>query len=205
MQFMKRWQAFWWAWFAAILLLSPGCSRQAGMQASSPDFASGQNLPFEQASDKTGIYPTASLAATEIPTGTSLTIRIESPVSSATSQPGDIFQAVLDSPIVIEGQTVAPRGSAVAGKVIAAKPASAANEFGYLRLALTTISLAGKSHPVQTGGTFVKGPAPGPVSVLPSGPAGRRNSAQHFATKDVEFPAERRLTFRLTQALATQD
>ena len=194
---------FWGVLLGAILFSAAGCSHQPGVQASGPSFASEQDLPFERASDKAGLSPTASLTAAEMPRGTPITVRVESPVSSASSRPGEIFHAVLDVPIVVDEKMIAPSGSAIAGKVVEARAASAENEFGFVRLTLTSISLDSKNLPIQTANIFVKGAAPYARSALPVDAAVSRGE-RHPATKDVEFPAERRLTFRLTQTLSTQ-
>jgi hypothetical protein len=200
MQFMKWWMVFRAAWLAAILFLSTACTHDGGVQASSPSFSGGDNLPFAQVSDKGGISPTASLSPAspaEVPIGTPITVRIESAVSSAGAQPGDSFQALLDVPVVIDGRTVIPSGSGVAGKVVAAKPASADNEFGFVRLTLISVSLGDKTTPVRTANIFVKAASPYPAPA-----PGSLQAAQPLATKDVEFPSERRLTFRLAQAFS---
>ena len=143
----------------SLLLLSlvlVGCSHHDGIPtsevASSPD----QHLPFDASSDKGGIFPTGALIATAIPAGTPLAVRLRSSLSSATSRAGDSFEAILDEPIVIHGKVIAPRGSVVSGKVLDAKAASALQEPGYMRLALTSVSLQGQPVAIQTSSIFVK-------------------------------------------------
>jgi len=196
---MQGWNRLWGTLVVVGLLFSTACTHEAGVQASSPNFSSTKDLPFARASDRAGISPTASLAASEIPSGTPITVRIESQVSSASSRPEDAFSAVLDVPIDIDGQTIAPSGSAVAGKVVEAGAASPTNDFGYVRLTLTSISVDGKSLPVQTANIFVKAAAPYITPVR-----ARVHSTQRLSARDVEFPAERRLTFRLTQPVPTR-
>ena len=125
---------------------------------------------------------------------------------------------------------MAPRGAAVRGKILAAKASGRLREPGYLRLALSAISIRGKSMPLQTSSLFVKGAshekrnlvligggtgagaligglAGGGKGALIGGALGAgAGTGGAYATgkEDVEFPAERRLTFRLTEALQTQ-
>jgi len=198
MRFMSGWHELGWALTVAFLLFSTACTHEAGVQASGPSFAADKDLPFERASDRAGISPTASLAQAEIPSGTSITVRIESPVSSASSRPDDPFSAVLDVPIDVEGRTIAPSGSVVTGKVVEARAASANNEYGYVRLTLTSISAEGKTLPLQTANIFVKAAAPYLTPVRASG----AHPTPRSVTRDVEFPAERRITFRLTQPVS---
>ncbi len=222
---------------AAIVNLG-GCSRQPGLQSEDKGAAqsadqnpASQQLPFERSSGKSGISPTASLISVSVPAGTAVTIRMQSTVSSASSRSGDSFEAVLDEPIVIEGETVAPRGAVVKGKVLAAKASGRLREPGYLRLALSAISIRGKFVPLQTASIFVKGAshekrdlvligggtgagaligglaggAKGALIGSALGAGAGTGGAYATGKKDVEFPAERRLTFRLTQALITQE
>jgi hypothetical protein len=181
-----------------VLLGTVSCSHQAGVEASAPAFTTGHDLPFQRESDKTGVSPTASIPVSEVPTGTVLSVRIQSALSSSHSRPGDAFQAVLDSPIEVDGVTLAPRDSLVSGKVLAAKPAIYGSEVGYVRLELTAITVNGKSLPLHTATTFVKG-------LMERGGAATVGAYRPTITKDVEFPSPRPLTFRLTASLSTQN
>jgi len=210
-----------------VLALAVGCSRQPGQTASDENTAGDQQLPFDRASDKKGISPTGSLMPAAIPAGTPITIRLQSSSSSAASRSGDAFETVLDEPIIVEGQTVAPRGATVTGKVVDAKASGHLQDPGYLRLTLTEISVNGKSLPVQTSSIFVKGGShekrnlemigggagggaligalagggKGALIGTAVGAAGGTGAAYATGKKDVGFAAERRLTFRLTQPL----
>src|SRR3981081_298663 len=53
----------------------------------------------------------ASTSSLTIPSGTVLKVRMIDGVDSETSQLGQTFQASLDDPIMIDGQTVVPRGA----------------------------------------------------------------------------------------------
>src|SRR5690242_11472651 len=115
------------------LFLAAGCSRQPALQAAS-DVASDQHLPFDQTGKNDGISPTASIATKDIPAGTPITIRLQSALSSEQSRTGDSFEAILDEPIIIDGQTVLPRGATVTGRVVGAKASGRLHDPGYLRL-----------------------------------------------------------------------
>lgn len=204
---MQGWNAAGGTAWAFILLGSVGCSRQPGVLASGPAFTDGQHPPFAEESSKGGISPTAALSPSEIPAGTPITVRVQSVISSARAQPGDSFQAILESPIIVGGVIVVPRGLTVTGKVLAAKGASPSNEFGYVRLALTAISLQGRTVPLQTAGIFVKGLEAKGLELDPRDPNTSGNAdgvLRHSATKDVEFPAASRLTFRLSRPLSAR-
>lgn len=227
---MGYWKATYLAVLVFVLALATGCSRQPGLQTSDENAANDQQLPFDRAADKNGISPTGSLTPVAIPAGTPITIRLQSSVSSAASHSGESFDAVLDDPIVVNGQTVAPRGAAVTGKVVAAKASGRLHDPGYLRLTLTSISVNGKPLPLQTSSVFVKGGSHekrnlamigggtgagaliggiaggGKGALIGSaiGAAGGTGTAYATGKKDVGFSTERRLTFRLTQPVAVQ-
>jgi hypothetical protein len=199
-----------------VLLLAlslAGCTQRESLPTSVETVSADQHLPFEGTSDKAGNFPTGSLTPTAIPAGTPVTIHLQLSLSSASSRPGDPFDAVLDEPIVVRGQTIAPRGAVLAGKVLDAKPADQFQEPGYLRLALTAISLSGKLVPIQTSSIFVKRGSHEQrnVTILRDG-AGKKGAligasidapGTTFATgsMDVGVAPERRLTFRLAQSL----
>jgi hypothetical protein len=185
------------------LSLAAGCSRQPTALTSNSGPASHQQLPFETASTEGqgGDSPTGSLASSELPAGTLLTVRLESALSSATSHPGDAFDALLDEPVVIEGHTLVAHGIKAIGKVIDARASSGSQDPGYLRLMLTSISVGTRSVSLQTSSVFEKGNSPDQRSpALIAAATGRANSK-----KDVKFPAQWRLTFRLTQPLSLPD
>ncbi len=196
-----------------LALILAGCSQRESLPASVETVSADQHLPFEGTSDKAGNFPTGSLTPTAIPAGTPVTIHLQLSLSSASSRPGDPFDAVLDEPIVVQGQTIAARGAVLVGKVLDAKPADQFQEPGYLRLALTAISLNGKSIPIQTSSIFVKRGSHEQrnVTILRDG-AGKKGAligasidapGTTFATgsMDVGVAPERRLTFRLAQSL----
>ncbi len=91
-----------------VLLLAlslAGCTQRESLPTSVETVSADQHLPFEGTSDKVGNFPTGSLTPTAIPAGTPVTIHLQLSLSSASSRPGDPFDAVLDEPIVVRGQT----------------------------------------------------------------------------------------------------
>lgn len=168
----------------SVLMLAitlAGCSQRESLPVASGNEAANDQLPFSAASDKEGFFPTGSLTPTAIPAGTPVTIHVQLSLSSATSHSGDSFEAVLDQPIIVRGREVAPRGAIVAGKILDARASDQLQEPGYMRLALTAISINGKSFRIQTSSIFVKRGAHGnsnptvmggaPMSLASIGPA----------------------------------
>lgn len=160
-----------------------------------------------------------------IPSGTAITVRLQNAVSSATSRSGDEFEAVLDQAIVVDGQTIAPEGAHVTGRVVAARHSGRLMHPGYLRIALASMIVNGKAIPVQSssvmvaggshkrrnlawigggagGGALIGAIATGGSGALIGsaiGAAGGTTTAFATGKKDVGFGPERRLTFRLTR------
>jgi len=152
---------------------------------------------------------------------------LQTSVSSASSHAGNSFAGTLDDPIVIEGQMAVPRGVAVTGRVLIAKASGRLHDPGYLRIALVSLQVDGKPVAIETSSLFVKGGSHkkrdwaivgggtgagaligglaggGKGALIGSvvGAAGGTGTAYATGKKEVSFGAERRLTFRLAQAV----
>ncbi|HET9366266.1 MAG TPA: hypothetical protein VFP71_14770, partial [Candidatus Angelobacter sp.] len=179
------------------------------------DIPSSQQLPFTENK------------ALVVPANTAIYVRLQQSLSSSTAQSGQIFAAVLDEPLIVDGQTLAPEGTAVTGKVVAVRESGHLHNAGYLRITLSALSVNGKSVPLQTNSVFVSGGsykkrnlafvgggAGGGTllgalaggskgAVIGGGASGAGGTTAAYATgkKEVGFIAERRLGFRLMQPL----
>ena len=190
--------------------------------------------------DETAIAPAAEAAATApaaatppapqpivVPSGTSLTVTVDQALSSKTSQSGQTFLATLARPVTIDGVTAIPKGSGVTGTVITAKEKGKIKGEGELSLALTGITVHGKSYTIETGtldstvkgkgkrtavttgggaagGALIGGLAGGGkgagIGAL-VGAAGGLVGGALTGNKQIEIPAETALTFTLSKAL----
>jgi hypothetical protein len=223
---------------AGLLATASGCSKQMGTPATAAlkstdateSAAQTQSVPFSGKKDAAVAKPSPASEAQEqavIPVGTAVTVRLQNAVSSATSTSGDQFEATLDQPIVVDGETVAPVGAQVTGRVVAARRSGRLTHPGYLRIALTAITVNGKTVPVQSstvmvagashkkrnlswigggagGGALIGALAGGGQGALIGsaiGAAGGTTTAFVTGKKDVGFGPERRLTFRLTRPM----
>src|SRR5262249_17106789 len=131
-----------------LAAIAAGCSVGAKAPATPPvadNHSQSQQLPFTE---------TKPLV---VPANTAIYIRLQQSISSATAQPGQSFSAVLDEPLVVDGQTLAPGGTAVTGKVVSARESGHLHNAGYLRITLSAITVNGKSVPLQTNSVFVSG------------------------------------------------
>ena len=226
------------AMFETLLVAAAGCVKQisttGGGAPSDPSVTQTaqtlQAAPFSSRNASAAVSEKSkSLVPQEvvIPSGTAITVRLQNAVSSATSSPGDQFDAVLDQPIVVDGETIAPTGERVIGRVVAAHRSGRLTHPGYLRIALASVTVNGKAIPVQSssvmvagashkkrnlawigggagGGALIGAIASGGTGALIGsaiGAAGGTGAAYGTGKKDVGFGPERRLTFRLTRPI----
>lgn len=200
-----------------LLAIAIGCS---GVGAAPPAAIT--------STDSGAAPPFSTSQALTVPTGTPVYIRLQESVSSRTAAAGQNFSAVLDEPLAVNGQTVAPRGAEVIGRVVAARQSGHLHDAGYLRVTLSSITLNGKPVPLQTSSVFVQGGSfrnrnfayigggagagaligalagGGKGALIGSavGAAGGTTAAYATGKKEVGFAAERRLGFRLIQPLS---
>lgn len=192
-----------------VLLASLAVAGCKGVEAHQPavgDTAGSQQLPF------TGTKPLV------VPANSTIYVRLQEPISSATAREGQSFSAVLDQPLVVDNQTIAPEGSAVTGTVLAVRESGRLHSAGYLRLTLATITLNGKPTALQTNSVFMGGDRKHNIAIVSSGKGGVRlldvlaggkgvtvskadGVSGSGGKKQVGFAADDRLGFRLTQPL----
>jgi len=195
----------------AVVLLMLGltcaCGRPPADNASNS--ADSQKLPFDRPPRSTGISPSQSLipSATKLPEGTPIPIRLESALSSASSHAGDTFSATIDDPVVIDGQTLVPRGTPATGRVLEAKPSGRSLESslepGYLRIVLVSLNVGGKPVMIETSSIFAKGGAREERNPA-TGAASGASQKERDKDKDIVFGIDRRLNFRLAQTVDLQ-
>jgi hypothetical protein len=85
-----------------------------------------------------------------IPSGTSLHIRLQDPLDSAVNKSGDVFHAILDQNVDVNGKVIAARGSVLQGKLSGVAQSGRVEGRATMALQLTGITLAGQTYPIQT-------------------------------------------------------
>jgi hypothetical protein len=109
-----------------------------------------------------------------VPSETVLTVITSQALSSKTSQTGQTFLATLAQPISVDGRPALPKGATVSGTVVSAKAKGKVKGQGELSLALTSISVANHTYPIQTSvlSTSVKGKGKRTAAATGGGAAG---------------------------------
>lgn len=161
----------------------------------------------------------------QVPSGTTMTIRMIDSVDSSVNQTGEIFHASLDAPVVVDNDVVVPKGADVYVRLTSASSAGHIKGKSELHLELVKLEFQGQSYPLvsstysQTGssrgkdtakkvgagavlGTLIgavagggKGAAIG--AAAGAGAGGVYQEATHG--KKVKIPSETKLDFQLEQ------
>ncbi|HUS08264.1 MAG TPA: hypothetical protein VMZ52_18310 [Bryobacteraceae bacterium] len=163
-----------------------------------------------------------------LPAGTLLTVRVEESLSSEKNQPGDVFRASLDTPLVVDGMVIAERGSRVEGRIVEADRGGRVQGISRIALALTSFTTAdGQKIKVQTetfaregeksmkedvakvGAAAAIGAAIGAIAgggkgaAIGAGVGGAAGTGGVMATrgKAAQIPVETRMSFRLRDSV----
>ena len=174
-----------------VLSFACGCARPPAENETDS-----QRLPFDRHPGSAGISPSRALipSTTKLPEGTPIPVRLETALSSTSSRAGDTFRAIVDEPVVIDGQTLIPSGTPAVGRVLEAKPSAdslgrrpgSSPEPGYLRIVLVSLSVSGRQVMVETSSIFAKG------------------SLREDRNTDIVIRPDRRFSFRLAQTADLQ-
>jgi hypothetical protein len=186
--------------FLLIVGLLCSCGRPSADDSSNSD---SQKLPFDREPRTNGISPSRTLipSTTKLPEGTPIPIQLQTTLSSAWSHAGDTFSAIINEALVIDGQTLIPRGTSATGRVLEAKAAASSLDPGYLRIVLVSLNVGDRRIMIETSSIFAKGGSRderNPASGAPS------SGNQRDRDKDVVFGVDRRLSFRLAQGIDLQ-
>lgn len=192
------------------LLCEIGCAPPGGLQAGGDAQADPHQVPFHDedpkpsrlgnspAPQETGPNPEPDLPFQDprnLPAGTLLTVRLKNPIFAGNPRSNGKFEAVVDQPIVIDGNRLVPLGASVAGRVESAQASNLKSNRGYVRLTLESIHLAGSNVRLETASLFVRGNA-GQTHVKQT----QEPRSDPSATV-IQLEKGRRLVFRLTEPI----
>jgi hypothetical protein len=196
----------------------------ASTPAAAPAAAPASAAPKPAAKPNVVEQPKAvSTPMVRIPEGTTFTIVLTDPISTAKNKAGDTFTGSLAGPIVVNGETVVDKGATVRGRVVEAEGSGRVKGTASIVLTLTSIVAGEKAYPIATqpfaadaetsrkrdagliGGAAGVGAAIGALAGGKGGAAkgaligGAAGTGAVLATKgrEVEFDSESKLTFAL--------
>ncbi len=231
---MNRKQAIQALAIAFTLIALVGC--QSGNQGSTeetPSSAAPATSSSSSSSRRQGLQrrseaPQAPRAVTETltaPAGTTLPVRLSSGINTGSASSGSTFQGSLAEPLVVNGVTVATRGSLVSGRITNVVSSGRLKRPAELSLVLTSVtpegsqqipisthtwSMKGKYHKkrdiVAIGGGAGLGAAIGAIAgggkgaAIGSAVGAGAGTAGAMATgkKEIDLPPETVLNFRLS-------
>ena len=212
----------WMVYGAATLLLLAGC-KKSGNDANQ----TAANTPGANAANA-GNARTAMQQPPQpfrVAEGTSIPVILTSTLSSRVNKPGEEFEASVAEPIMVNGEEAIPKGATVRGTIVDAKKQGTFKGEADLAVTLTSMRVRGREYDIATStyggsekgkgkrtaeitgggaalGALIGGLAGGGKGALiGAGVGGGGGLAASGATggKNVEFPAESRLMFRLTR------
>ena len=94
--------------------------------------------------------PPPAFRNVEVPSGTTLPVRITQTLDSATTQQGDTFKGTVANDVVVDGLVAIPHGTLVTGRVSAVQEAAHFKGNSLLTIELTSISRQGQNIPVTS-------------------------------------------------------
>jgi len=174
--------------------------------------------------------PVAAPAPAVIPAQTEFIVRMIDAVDSQTAKEGDVFKASIDQPIVIDGQTLVPRGADAQVKLVQAHESGKFTGKTELTLSLWSVTVNGKAVEINTqnitkasssrgaqtakvaGGAAAAGAVIGAIAgggkgaAVGAGAGAAGGAAVEVATKGqrVKVASETLLTFVLDKPVDTQ-
>jgi hypothetical protein len=85
----------------------------------------------------------------EVPVGTEFDVRLQSPLSSATAQVEDRFQATTMVDLLVDDRVLVPAGSAIRGMVSSVTKATRVERKGAVTVTFDRITIKGRSYPIR--------------------------------------------------------
>jgi hypothetical protein len=208
-----------------VLSLALGCNKPSTSSTDNPSATPGG--AGSSAPGSADANANTAPAPIVIPAGKTITVRLGETLSSNGSHAGQEFSATVAEPVTAEGQTVIHEGATAHGVVVDAKAMGHFKGGALLHVRLESVTINGQSQHIQTtaagarlkgkgkrstiaiaGGTGVgaalgaifgggKGAAIGAAAGAGAGTAG----AAFTGNKEIVFPAESTLSFKLTHSV----
>jgi hypothetical protein len=150
--------------------LVAGCQKAADQQAA-PDASS---APSASEAAKTAVKKVLEPKPLVVPADTVIAVVLDETISSKTNNSGDKFTATVESPVEVDGKVAIAKGARVEGVVNEAKAAGRFKGGAVLSLTLTSVTVNGKDHEIQTSSatTSSKGKGKRTAAMVGGGAAG---------------------------------
>jgi hypothetical protein len=150
-------------------MLVAGCQKPADQQ-SAPD---ANSAPSVSDAAKTAVKKVLEPKPLVVPADTVIAVVLDETISSKTSKSGDKFTATVESPVEIDGKVAIPKGARSEGVVSEAKAAGRFKGGAVLSLTLTSVTVNGKEHEIQTSSAMTSSKGKGKrTAVMVGGGAG---------------------------------
>jgi hypothetical protein len=160
-----------------------------------------------------------------LPEHTAIRVTLDQSLATNRSRPGDHFAATVSEPVIVDGQTVIPKGAHAEGLVVDARKSGRLKGRARLELALQSVEVDGQNYDVRTmvrtrvgrdhkkrnlglmgggagGGLLIGALAGGGKGALIGGPIGLgagATAALLTGKKDIKLRAETPLKFELAE------
>ncbi len=204
-----------------------GVKIETGNEIQTLDVADILRIEFDAARERHVLETSPAAGTIELPAGTNLVIRMIDGVDSERDSVGQTFAASLDEPVVINGETVIPRGADVVVKLVDATESGKLTGRTTLTVDLMSLKMNGRMVDVNTetvteqsssrgartakvvGGTAALGTIIGAIAgggkgaAIGLGAGAAAGAGAEILTKGqrVKIPSETRLTFVLENAI----
>lgn len=112
-------------------------------------------VPYQSAPTPIGPNPNAPVgnpSGIEVPSGTEIVVRMIDPVDSQRDNLGQTYRATIDQPVVVNGNTVIPRGSDAVATLIDDKQSGKIEGKTVLTLDLKNVTVSGHTYDIVTTG-----------------------------------------------------
>lgn len=106
------------------------------------------------------VAATGRAAPLTVPAGMAVTVRMLDTIDSGHNYAGETFRGTLDTPLMVDGKTLVPKGAEAIGRLVSVWPAGRIQGRSSLTLELTALNFEGKSVGIQTGTYQEMGPSP---------------------------------------------
>src|SRR6516162_5330157 len=213
---------------AAVLGWGTGCGKNSTSTNSQTDNSQPATGPSTAAErEQAPTPPPPPPRPFVVPAGTEIPVILSSTINSRVAKPGDEFEGSVATHILVAGGAAIPKGSAVTGTVVNSKKQGTFKGQADLAVKLTRLQVRGKGYVIasSTYGATEKGKGKRTAAVTGGGAAigaligglagggkgaaigagvgagGGLAASGATGGKNVEFPAESRITFKLTDAV----